>query len=204
MSKRAWGVQIATRGPAKRWRWVRPAGRPSGRLTRAQAERIRNRLVAKGRRARVHLHKKYRKRVSYPTSTHFSKNFTRAEFASRGTPVPGNLAQNATELAAALEKLRDDLGVPIALLSVYRTPSHNADVGGASQSRHMQAEAADLNVPQILSAWSKKSGRARTRGELISAIRRINAFHGIGIYPSGGIHADVRPGSRVEWNDWNR
>lgn len=51
------------------------------------------------------------------------------------------------ELLAALEEWRRELGRPIPLLSAYRCKQHNAAVGGASKSMHVEGFAADPNVP---------------------------------------------------------
>lgn len=143
-----------------------------------------------------------KKAVRYPNATHASPHFTWAELACKdGTPVPANLRANARRLALALEQLRRALGgSPVHLLSVYRTASHNASVGGARASRHLMADAADIDVPRTLAAWSRASGRTRTRDELEHAIRAIRAVHGVGDYPNGGLHMDARPGPRVDWS----
>lgn len=134
-------------------------------------------------------------------STHVSKNFTWAEFASNknGSPccktvqVPDHLRGNAKRLAQGLEMLRALLGnEPLGLLSVYRTDEHNRHVHGASMSQHKSATAADLAV------------KAGDQARVVAAAKQVPAFKGIGIYPAGGVHVDVRPGNRVFWNDWNR
>ena len=45
-----------------------------------------------------------------------------------------------------LDVLRDRCGFPLAVLSAYRTPYHNAFVGGAPLSRHLFADACDISV----------------------------------------------------------
>ena len=78
-------------------------------------------------------------------------NFALWEFASsdRGliTPVPDSLMSNVTELARNLQKLRDKLGTAITVTSGYRSRTHNTNVGGVSDSRHLTATAADFVVP---------------------------------------------------------
>lgn len=132
----------------------------------------------------------------YPNKTHFSAHFTRAEFASKDRgghkPVPANLEANAVRLANALEKVRAIMGEPISLLSVYRTPAHNKFVGGASQSKHMQAIAADIVIRN-----------AAHRARLIAAAKRVPEIKGVGIYPNGGLHLDVRRSALlVTWSSW--
>jgi hypothetical protein len=129
--------------------------------------------------------------------THFSEHFSKAEFAcSDGTPIPKELEGNAHRLALALEHVRRNLGnVPLDLLSVYRTPEHNKAVHGAKGSKHVTAEAADLDVASIM-----KHGL--THDQILHAVESVPDIHGVGIYPSGAIHADVRSGGRVFWSDW--
>lgn len=65
-----------------------------------------------------------------------------------------------------LDRWREEYGGPRTANSAYRNPSHNARVGGASQSRHMFGDAADLrNV----------SGTTREYNAMVSAARRAHA-----------------------------
>ena len=123
-----------------------------------------------------------------------SPNFTRKEWASKdGTPVPVELRVNAQKQAFKCERLRHRLGVrPIGALSYYRSPAHNAAVGGASQSRHMMADACDWDISTI-----NRFGRDR----FLAAVEKIWANNGIGIYPGGNIHTDARP-YRARWSSW--
>lgn len=47
-------------------------------------------------------------------------------------------------LVTYLERIRHWAGVPIVISSGYRTPSHNASIGGASSSQHTKGKAADV------------------------------------------------------------
>ena len=120
-----------------------------------------------------------------------SPNFTRREWASKdGTPVPDSLRVNAQRQAFKCERLRHALGDhSIGALSYYRSPSHNKAVGGASQSRHMQADACD---------WSTQTINRFGRSKFEAAVNRIWANNGIGRYPSGSMHTDARP-YRARW-----
>lgn len=122
-----------------------------------------------------------------------SPNFTRKETACQdaaNTPVPANLRANAQRQAFNLEKLRHALGdKPLPILSWFRTPAHNAAVGGASQSRHMQADATDFTVQTVSSFGASKFD---------STSDRIYANGGFGRYPSGSRHVDSR-GSKARW-----
>lgn len=123
-----------------------------------------------------------------------SPNFTRSEWASKdGTPVPISLRANAQRQAFKCERLRHALGdKPIGALSYYRSPAHNAAVGGASQSRHMAADACDWDVSTI-----ERFGRTR----FLAAVERIWKNNGIGVYPGGNVHTDARP-YRARWSSW--
>jgi uncharacterized protein YcbK (DUF882 family) len=89
-----------------------------------------------------------------------------------------------------LEQLRHALDdQPLPILSWYRTPAHNSAVGGASQSRHMQADAADFTVQTVEGFGS---------GRFDSACEKVFANGGFGRYPSGSRHGDTR-GSRARW-----
>ncbi len=72
-----------------------------------------------------------------------SEHFTLVEFASKDG-ADEVLVHPA--LVALLEAIRAKLGRPVTINSGYRTPAHNARVGGASESRHKYGMAADIAV----------------------------------------------------------
>ena len=79
-----------------------------------------------------------------------TKNFELEEFACKdGTAVPRRYYENCKELAENLQVLRDSLGVPLEILSGYRTVKHNKKIGGASASFHLTASAADLKADSL-------------------------------------------------------
>lgn len=133
--------------------------------------------------------------VQYPTKTHYSPNFTRAELDCKcGCTTPKEVEKQLTETAAHLEQLREELGgIALSINSGYRCPAHNKAVHGASNSQHLYGTAADLAVPV---------GKQDT---YVRAATRVPAFEqgGIGVYPNGGVHVDHR-GYRARWNDWVR
>jgi uncharacterized protein YcbK (DUF882 family) len=74
-----------------------------------------------------------------------TKNFNSVEFDCKdGTKVPKYLLPNLRRLAKNLQVLRDELGVPIHILSGYRTVKHNKAIGGRPASMHLKAIAADM------------------------------------------------------------
>ena len=79
-----------------------------------------------------------------------TKNFSLSEFKCKdGTSVPDDLLENVQELAENLQVLRDYLGVPVRVISGYRSPKYNRRIGGAKRSQHMTARAADLKVTGV-------------------------------------------------------
>lgn len=94
----------------------------------------------------------------------------------------------AVELAAAFEALRAAVGLPLVVLSAYRTAAHNRAVGGAPSSQHLQGRALDLAPPD---GWSPIA--------LLAVAQDIPAIRGLGLYDSF-IHIDVRPAPRVVWD----
>lgn len=79
------------------------------------------------------------------TNNKLSKNFYLSEFACHdGTPVPEGKVENVKLLVKNLQVIRDTIGVPLTIHSGYRTPSWNKKVGGAPNSMHKEAKAADL------------------------------------------------------------
>lgn len=113
-----------------------------------------------------------------------TKNFHADEFKCKdGTPVPDEYRSNLIELATNLQVLRDSLGKRITITSGYRSPEHNKKVGGASNSAHLTAKAADIKVEGFTPRQVKI-----TIEELIKRGKMKNG--GIGLYKSW-LHYDV-------------
>ncbi len=111
--------------------------------------------------------------------THATKHFTWSEL---GDP-PSRCRQGSLVLAQTLEALRRRCGNrPLHLLSGYRTPQHNAEVGGALHSQHLLGRAAD--IPE---------GYATTEEALMVG------FIGVGSKGDWAIHVDVRTGPHAHW-----
>ena len=87
-------------------------------------------------------------------------------------------------MVTILELLRKELGdKPIIITSGYRTPTHNAKVGGAKYSYHMRGMAVDIRVNGI------------SAKEIAKAIDKIVDGCGIIVYESW-VHFDVREGKK--------
>lgn len=86
-------------------------------------------------------------------------NFALVEFASRDG-ADEVLVHPA--LARLLQRLRNVAYKPVHITSGYRTPEHNAAVGGAEHSRHVLGMAADVQVegmsPADVAAWARAQG----------------------------------------------
>ena len=73
-----------------------------------------------------------------------SEHFRYREFASKGN---GDIVVHRA-LVRVLERLRDEVGRPVQIVSGYRDPFHNQRIGGAQFSQHLYGTAAD--VPESL------------------------------------------------------
>lgn len=83
--------------------------------------------------------------INQPLSPHF----TLSEFLHNKNPegVTPTILDNLRALALKLEVIRDALGgKPIKINSGFRTPEHNAEVGGVGNSQHLRGCAADIEV----------------------------------------------------------
>ena len=119
--------------------------------------------------------------MSYPTTTHASRHLRWSELACHNrarTPYPEDWrADRGATLAHVFEILRAAAGGPLAVLSAYRTPEHNAAVGGAPQSQHVEGRA--LDVTGATASPLELFGRARLLAETMSEIG------GLGLYEIG-------------------
>lgn len=110
------------------------------------------------------------------------------------TPEPEVLA-NLHRLSYALERLRKDVGQPITVISGHRCPSHNDAVGGASRSRHLVGDAADIKVR----GWTGDQLRSRVEG-LISCGELPEGGMGTYARTPATLHYDLR-GERARWRN---
>ena len=123
-----------------------------------------------------------------------TENFSLSEFRCKdGSNVPEELLDNVQLLADNLQKLRDRLGVPITVISGYRSPEYNKKCGGAKYSQHLLALAADIRV--------KKYSPADLQGIVIGMIKNQELFQGgVGVYNrSNFLHYDCR-GRAARWS----
>lgn len=116
--------------------------------------------------------------------------FTQAEFKCKcggrfcnGYPV--EIDMNMVKIA---DKIREKIGKPIHINSGLRCKTHNANVGGVSNSQHLLGKAADLGCPSGCTPEQMASIAESIMGNT----------GGIGIY-SWGIHIDTRS-TKSRWN----
>lgn len=132
-----------------------------------------------------------------------TKNFSLYEFRQRNPylPVPPEYHDNVQRLAEQLQALRDVVG-PITITSGWRSRAKNTKIGGATNSQHLTAKAADFTVPGVSNknvycailrliplknAWAMEEGGLGWYGEK-TANRTPH------------IHYDVR-GFKRRWNE---
>jgi uncharacterized protein YcbK (DUF882 family) len=79
-----------------------------------------------------------------------TEHFSREEFRSKdGAYFPKQVQDNLQILAEQLEVLREHFQLPININSGYRSPEHNAKVGGAENSQHLLGKAADVVIDGV-------------------------------------------------------
>lgn len=106
-----------------------------------------------------------------------SAHFSSSEFACHHCGV---VKTPPAELVAALERLRVAKGRPVRILSGYRCPVHNRAVGGATHSRHLVGDAADLFDDLRVTVAEAQAAGFRGIGHRRAAPHRV-------------IHVDMRP-----------
>ena len=114
---------------------------------------------------------------------------------ARTPPLPGDLLPNVLALGRLLQRLRDDVGRPVKVLSWYRPEGYNAAVGGRPASRvnpgsaHLRAAGADIRI--------KGLGHDAANAAAYRAWHSNPRAAGYGMYMWGRIHLDVfHPGGK--------
>lgn len=112
-----------------------------------------------------------------------STNFRVREFACSDGSDPVFIAP---ALVTILQKIRTHFGRAVTITSAYRTPKHNAAVGGTRYSFHLYGMAADIRVkdtsPEKVAAYVEKL---------------LPGTGGIGVYDTF-VHVDVRS-TKARW-----
>ena len=117
------------------------------------------------------------------------KHFKRSEFACKcGKYCNGYPAEIDMKMVKIADAIRERIRKPISVNSGLRCKTHNANVGGVSNSQHLYGTAADLGCPI-----------GCTPSQMASIAEEIMGnTGGIGIY-SWGIHIDTRS-TKSRWN----
>lgn len=118
-------------------------------------------------------------------ATQLSTNFKSTEFDCYGSGCCSSTLVDEN-LVKYLQKIRNHFGKSVHINSGYRCKTHNAAVGGASASNHMDGEAADIRINGV------------TPLEIAQYAEHIGML-GIGVY-SWGVHVDTRT-SKYFWYD---
>ena len=133
-----------------------------------------------------------------PDVTHFRASEFLAKGASHAsnglnTDPPRELWPNVIPLARVLEAVRREIGKPIKILSVYRSPAYNEAIGGATSSQHMKFKAADFAV------IGPGAGKPRDWAAVVDRMRWHDGTFkgGRGLYNTF-VHVDVR-GNNASW-----
>ena len=110
-------------------------------------------------------------------------HFDVKEFACKGCGE----VKTSQHLMAVLELVRIHFNSPVTITSGYRSPEHNAKVGGAPKSKHVEGIAADFKV------------KGFEPDEVYHFLESIfpNSY-GLGLYKSW-VHIDVRP-EKARWS----
>ena len=121
--------------------------------------------------------------MSRDSTRQLSPNFKVREFACKGSDV----VLLDDELVVLLQCIREHFGKPVYITSGYRTPEHNAEVGGSKSSQHLLGRAADIRVAGV-----------SVEDVAAYAESLMPGWGGVGRYPvkagraTGWVHVDTR------------
>lgn len=119
-------------------------------------------------------------RTMTPVDWALLKHFKPSEFAAP------NLM--GFEMMRWLDKLRGQAGVPIIITSSYRTPEHNAAVGGARDSAHCDVPCNAVDIGERPRADDPNWTHSRY---LITSTAILMGCKRIGTYADGSLHLDM-------------
>ena len=128
-----------------------------------------------------------------------TKNFSLKEFQCKGScsdcgddcEMPQEVYENIIKLSQQLQILRDYTGRPITINSAYRSPEHNAKIGGVKTSQHLLGKAADITIQSL-----KPAEVYIIIEDLIDMGEMLQG--GLGLYDTF-VHYDIRK-TKARWN----
>ena len=123
---------------------------------------------------------------------HEIKHFDPSEFA-----IPGNMGYEFTRW---LDTLRVLAGVPMHITSSSRTHAHNAAVGGASDSAHVDVPCNAVDIGKSPTPADPNWNFARFK--ILDAAMQTGCVR-IGFYPNGSLHLDRTEDQRPAPRLWN-
>lgn len=143
-----------------------------------------------------------------PEDTALAPNFLLSEVAQR---YKGKYAVVQPHAIASLQALRDAVGA-IGVNSAYRSPAYNADIGGATYSRHMYGDAYDMD-PLAVGLSTLENACVDRGGMLVEYDTHVHcdfryddvdeAFYGPGpmqaVAPEPGFSASLEQDGGVFW-----
>ena len=107
--------------------------------------------------------------------------FTKAEFACKcgGKYCKGYPAEISKTLVQAAEKVRKHFGKPMTVTSGLRCSTHNANVGGVSNSRHKLGKAMDFGI------------EGKTSAQILAYVKTLPEIRYCYAIDSKHVHMDV-------------
>ena len=128
-----------------------------------------------------------------------TKNFSLKEFDCKGNckeckdgcDMPSDVYMNIIKLVKQLQFLRDYTGRAITINSGYRSPEHNAKVGGSQTSQHLLGKAADITIEGL-----KPKEVYKIIEDLIDMGEMLQG--GLGLYDTF-VHYDIRK-TKARWD----
>lgn len=119
-----------------------------------------------------------RKEESAPSGDFWDKikYFKKSEFACKCGCGTCNMSQKLIEIA---DDVREHFGAPITVSSGHRCKTHNARVGGVSNSRHLSGKAMDFSV------------RGKSAAQVLEYVQKIPGIRYAYAIDSNWVHMDV-------------
>ena len=125
-----------------------------------------------------------------PQTAQVATDFRLSEYVAPVVQRGDRYAYVDPQIVLHAQQIRSGLGRPININSGYRSPEHNHDVGGATYSRHLYGDAADIDVDQT------RSDAASRAQEIFNEARDVDVDF---IMPLAETSVAVGGVSRVSW-----